>query len=647
VSAILGVFGPPGARPSAGIAGRMLARMARRGSGALDVHRAPGALLAVARHRWETAPHLGGPAEVASRGAVHVAADATLYHRADLRRALAARGVPAAGSTAAELVLAAYRAWGPACAEHLEGDFAFVLWDGDARRAVCARDFAGKRPLAYAPLSAGLVVASTPAGVLGHPGCPDALDPVTLAETAAGMWAGGDGTAFRAVRELHAGHTLVAEDGEIRIHRHWTPPRMGSAPAPAFDEAAEELRGLLVRATAERMPPDAPAVVWMSGGWDSTAVLAAGEVARARGQAPHGLEIVSVSHPPGDEGREDEIIRRVADHWNRPVHWLRIGEIPLLDGAAARAAERDEPFAHVFEAWNRALIDRGRALGARVALDGNGGDQLFFVSNVYLADLLRAGRWRTLWREWKAKGGADPRDLFETAVQPLLPHAAVDALGWMRGRPLRPTMERLLPSWIAPAFARKHALRARERLLNPRLPRAGPAAREAYWYLTAPYFPRAYGLVSAFALEMGVEVRSPLLDRRVVEFAAGRPREERNAGRETKRLLRAAMRGLLPADVLAPRDVKTGTLGGYFSAGMRAAFPALAAEAFRAPRLADLGIVEPAALRAACAEYARTADGSLGFGLLQTLQVEWWLRARENGPRASTSRAAPALATAD
>ena len=210
----------------------------------------------------------------------------------------------------------------------------------------------------------------------------------------------------------------------------------------------------------------------------------------------------------------------------------------------------------------------------------------------------------------------------------------------------RPTRERPLPRCIRPVFAGAQGVEARVRAHNPRPPGAGAAEREAYWYLTAPYFPRAYGLVSAFALEMGVELRSPLLDRRVVEFAAGRPREERNAGRETKRLLRASMRGLLPGDVLAPRDTKTGTLGGYFAAAMRADFPALAADAFRAPRLAELGIVDPAALRAACERYARGGDGSLGFGLVQTLQAELWLRARQGGGARQTRRAGavPALA---
>ena len=640
MSALLGVFGTGRALPGDALVRRMLGRMAKRGAGATDVRRGEGFVLAVARHPWETADDLGGPATVVTDGDVSVVADAALYHRDDLRRALAARGVRPSGGTGAHLVLAAYRAWGERAPERLEGDFAFVLWDAAARRVLCARDFAGKRPLLYAELPGALVVASTAGGVLAHPLCPRELNPVSLAETAAGMWAGSDETAFRAVRTLHAGFTLVGGDAtRTHVDRHWAPPAMRSRASSSFDDAAEELRHLLERAAAERMPSDGAAAVWMSGGWDSTAVFAASESDRLARGRKSGLEIISVSYPPGDPGREDEIIEEVAAHWSRPVHWIRIGDVPLFDRPAERAAERDEPFAHVFETWNRALIARTRGLGARVAFDGNGGDQLFYGSNVFLADLLRTGRWGELRREWRSKGGTDLTDLFAFAVQPLLPPAALRLAAWLRGgRPLRPVSERPLPPWIDPAFARTHDLEGRERAHNPRLRGGGAAANEAYWYMTCPYFPRAYGLLSAFALETGVEVRSPLLDRRVVELAAARPREERNRGRETKRLLRRAMRGLLPDSVLAPRDTKTGTLGGYFSDAMRRDFPALAEAAFRAPLLAEMGIVDPRALREACGSYARTGDGSLAFGLVQTLHVELWLRAREGraAPRAAS-----------
>ena len=640
MSALVAVFGAPDALPDDAGVRRMLAA-ARRGDGPAALHRQPGCVLAVRRHAWETADGFGGPAAVVTEDGLTVVTDATLYHRDDLRRDLRARGVAPSGDTPGHLVLAAYRAWGERCPEHLEGDFAFVLWDERARRAVCARDFAGKRPLLYAEVPGALVVASAAGAVLAHPAVSAELNPASLAEAAAGMWAGSDETAFRAVRRLHPAHTLRWEGGApARTAPHWSPPAMGSARGPAFDEAAEELRELLVRAAAERLPAPGPAAVWMSGGWDSTAVFAAGQDAlRCEGRGGGALEVVSVSYPQGDPGREDELIQAVAGHWGRPVHWLRIGEIPMLGRAEERVAARDEPLAHVFETWNRALIGRTRELGARVALDGNGGDQLFFTSNVFFADLLVRGRWRELRREWRVKGGTRPRDFYDNAVRPLLSPGLARLVAALGGPRPDPVFERPVPGWIPPAFARRHGLAARERAHSPRPPWRGLAEREAYWYLTCPHFARAYGLLSGFALEAGVELRSPLLDRRVVELAAARPRPERNAGREVKRLLRRSMRGLLPDGVLAPRDAKTGTLDGYFARSMQGGFPALAEAALSgSPRLAELGIVEPGAFRAGLEEYARTGDGWLGYALHQTVQVELWLRAREGG----THRFAPA-----
>jgi asparagine synthase (glutamine-hydrolysing) len=642
MSAILGVFGPAGILPDDTRTARMLTA-SRRGDGPVAVLRGDHFVLGVRRHTWETVPGLGGPAEVATDGSVAVVTDAALYHVADLRRRLRAAGFEPRGDTPAHCVLAAYRAWGSALPEKLDGDFAFILWDGDVGRALCARDFAGKRPLVYAQADAGLVIGSTVATVLAHPLVADGLNPVSIAETAAALWQGNDETAYRAIRRLQPARTLAWRAGEsVRITLHWEPPAQGSAASPDLERDGEELRELLCAAAAERFPDSGTAAVWMSGGWDSSAVFAAGQESLRRGAGTgRRLEIVSVSYPPGDPGREDEQIAAIAGHWSKPVHWLDIASIPLFDRPAERAALRDEPFAHAFEMWNRALIGRTRELGSRVAFDGNGGDQLFFTSNVFFADLLVRGHWRELRREWRTKGGTAFHDFFANAVRPILPAALLDLAGALRGRPFSRVFERNIPSWIRRDFARAHDLVGRERRHSPRPRGGGLAAREAYWYVMAPYFARAYGLLASFALEAGVELRSPLLDRRVVEFAAARPRAERNAGREIKRLLRRAMKGLLPEETLAPRDAKTGTLEGYFGRSMQRDFPALANAAIEDARLADMGIIEPNAFRAALAEYARTGNGRTGYALLQTVQVELWLRARQGASVSSESAARP------
>lgn len=670
MTAIVGIFTSGSTLPSDAVARRMLEAMRGRGADRVGFWRGPTAeaaegegdrgrgacaLLGVARHAWELDPGFCGDVLVVAEGDLVVAADAAIYYRDDLRRRLARCGVHASGDTASHLILAAYRAWGTECAEYLEGDFAFVVWDRAARRVCAARDFSGKRTLFYAELGETLVIASTVAGVLAHPACPEELNMTALAETAGGLFAASHETAYRAIRALPGGWTLVGRIGSegaagwAEPVRHWRPPAMAPRDDLSFEEAAHVLRELLERAVCERIPPRAPASVWLSGGWDSTAVFAAGRAALRAGGDPHALLPVSMSYPPGDPGREDELIQAVADHWQVPVHWVDITHVPFFDHVRERAAQRDEPFAHPFEMWLRALARGSRAVGAHVALDGVGGDQLFQVSEVYLADLLRAGRWRELAREWRAKGmhGTGFRNFFRWAVQPLLPAPALRAAAMLRnGRPLVGYLERRPPAWFDEGFVRRHRLEERERAFTPQRGRISCVSYETKWYLTHPYFPRVFGCVSGITLEEGVEIRSPLYDKRIVEFALTRPRWERSSGPETKRLLRRAVRGLLPDEVLAPRKVKTGVTSGYFDRSMRDAFPPLRDEVIQTSELERFGIINAKEFRRSSEEYLRrAAGGQVGVNLFFTLQTELWLRARRR-PAELRAELAPAEPTA-
>jgi asparagine synthetase B (glutamine-hydrolysing) len=334
-----------------------------------------------------------------------------------------------------------------------------------------------------------------------------------------------------------------------------------------------------------------------------------------------------MSYPVGDGGREDETIARVAAHWDAPVHWTGVEGVPLV-GDPGGGAGRDTPFAHVYEHWNRHLARRTREAGARVALDGAGGDQFFQVSPVYLADLAARGRWAELLRERRARA-LPRRSLAHWALLPLLPAWGPRLLGALRGgAPLRAHDERRVPAWIRDEFARRHALHAYAR--PPRDRRAGESrsARESRWYLTTPYGPRVLGAQAAAALAEGVELRSPLYDARVIALAATRPREERSAGGETKRLLRAAGRGLLPDAVLAPRAARTGMTSHYFRRTLCAELPGLVHLTRSTCVLADLGVVDPHALAQGAERYLHAGGAELGVALILTFQAELWLRAR-------------------
>jgi asparagine synthase (glutamine-hydrolysing) len=630
VSVILAVVGDDAAAVDDATIRRALASMHASAEDRVVIWRGAGATLAVARQQWELSPSMSGDALVVTDGDLAIAADASIYYRDDLRAALARARISATGSTASHLILAAYRAWGADCAAHLEGDFAFAIWDGGAKRVVAARDFSGKRTLYHSTVNGALVLASTAGGALVLPGANASLNLAAIAETAAGLWGGSAETCYENVRVLQGAQTLVQEHGApIRLSQHWSPPRASTRGSPPFEEAAIELRKLLTRAVTERLDGEGDTSIWLSGGWDSPAVFAAGANALDTSKASHKLLPVSISYPEGDQGREDELIREIAARWSAPVHWLDIQNIPFFDHPAERAATRDEPFAHPFEMWHRSLARGTRATHSRIALEGVGGDQLFQVSEVFLSDLLRTGRLGELSREWKAKGMTNSgfRTFFRWAIQPNLPQPALALASMVRGgRPLLGYLERALPPWIDRRFARDHALDRRDRAHAPRVTHRNRSDRETAWYLSHQYFPRVFGVTSAFAREEGVEIRSPLYDRRIIEFALTRPREERSAGNETKRLLRASMRGLLPDSILQTRAKRTGETGGYFTRSMRQQLPALVDTIFAHSLLAQAGVIDATVFRQSVAEYARGVQSNFAAGLYFTLQAELWFR---------------------
>ncbi|MGZ5234335.1 MAG: asparagine synthase-related protein, partial [Burkholderiales bacterium] len=216
-------------------------------------------------------------------------------------------------------------------------------------------------------------------------------------------------------------------------------------------------------------------------------------------------------------------------------------------------------------------------------------------------------------------------------MEPLLPRWATTALRAARvSRSFRASMQRTTPPWIDQQFVRENSLVDRFITLGPE-GQVGPTAveREAQFYLTHQFFSRVNSMMAGFALDHGVELRSPLLDLRIVRFALSRPAEERNDAGDQKRLLRAAMRGLLPESVLAPRKAKTGTLASYFAQHMRNDGLTRLTRLPSATALADAGIVDSDQLVRAITRYRNEgAAYPHTESLYCTLQAESWLSAR-------------------
>lgn len=562
-------------------------------------------------------------------GAWHVAADATLFYRRELLRAVGADAL-GGDETSEALIARAFASRGEAAVPALEGDFAFVAWNAPRAQLTAARDFGGKRALFYSWHGETLRVATRSAAILAD-GVPHDLDLVTVGSVGAGLWSHAPATGYAHIHELPAGHALAWEPGTAPIVRpHWQPPQDMPTHRRPLADAAEELRALLAAAVRERIEPGATAVS-LSGGWDSTAVYASAQALARQERSLGPVQSVSISYPDGDPGREDELIAAVTQHWSATPDFTAVDTIPLSVEWEREAAAREQPFAHAYEHWNRALARRARALGAKVLLDGVGGDQLFQASDIFLADLVRTLQWGEVWRQYRTPrtDRRSLRDLYRWGVRPNLPRALQRAIAGVRRMPMPPDyLDRAPANWFRRDFLLGRGVMERERTARPVLPARPFLLAEAHAYLRFPFYPRIFSHLHRFAREEGVELRSPLLDGRVVAFALGRPWSDRVDGAETKLLLRRAMDGLLPAAVLAPRPHRTGTTNAYFLRELRRTGWPVAQQVLPDLRLASLGLVEPRILQRAWEFLLQHDDDELAVRLWFTLQAELWLRTR-------------------
>lgn len=640
MSAIVGMAGPLVRSADARAVRAMLGAMVHRGADRAAWRVFGGSVLGASRHGWELASARSGPVLLAHDGELAVAADATLYYAQDLERALRGRGVRPAGASSGELILAAYRAWGTECAAHLEGDFAFVVWDARTQTIFAARDFGAKRPLHFTQLGESILLASTIDALRAHRACPSVLDVAVVAEEAAALSGSSTDTVWRGIRRIPPGHSLIwraREPGRTRLEPHWHVPQFQDRVRAS--DGADELLELLGDAVAERLSADGPTAIALSGGWDSPAVFAAGSHILERRPGRRSLHAISVSFPPGDPGREDELIESIVRHWGAATTWLASGDIPAVDGIVRRAAVREEPFPHPFEPMNRAIARAAAESGAAVLLDGNGGDQLFETSSIYLADLARGGRWLDLRREWRARGGG-AAGLIGDAILPALPNAMRRAADRMSGSrtTLGDAFSRRPPRWMRAEFLRAHDLVARERERAPARTGRSLAATESAWQLTRPVLGRMASSLASFTLDEGAEHRSPLYDGRIVRFAATRPVSERRSGRETKRLLRRAMSGLLPAEIVAPRPSRTGVPIRYLTAAICSALPRWRERVGRGSMLAELGIIDPVRLGEAYDQCLTGSGAHHTVALYLALETEVWLRTHANAVRSDDGR---------
>lgn len=462
---------------------------------------------------------------VAADGELALVLDGRLDNRDELLLAL-----DAAPTTAdADLALLAHQRWGDAFCERLLGPWALAVVARRPARVVVARDPLGDRTLFYHLGAHAVAVASEEAALLAMPGVSDRLDETTLARFYATAAPLPGATFFSDVRELLPGHAMRVDAAGVRIWRHWMP----GAQSERFRrdrDYVERFRELLTESVRCRLRSTTPPMVMMSGGVDSTSVAAtAAGILKTRGEGP--LHTVSWVFDELRETDERAFMRPVIERFGLDAH--------QVDGDGAWPLHELETWPRhpgtPMEGPYRRLRDRVyglvRATGSRVVLTGEMGDELYSGGEHWLADLAREGRLAAAAVGLARHGG---RAAFVSGRG--LRHSARTAVARAVGYPGRRRVPQM-PEWL-----RDETWRAAAEAVEPPLTRRRSQADA----LLDPSFAQAVTIEHGVARRWGVELRRPYRDVRLVDFVLGAPAHLLYRPGDTKRLLREAMRGMLP-----------------------------------------------------------------------------------------------------
>ena len=609
----------------------LLTALAQRGDRPSIDRPAQGSALGAGVFEWQSA--WVGTA-LGRCGSIWVVSDATLYYVDDLLQALRGVGITPVSQRPADLIAAAVAAWGDEATERLEGDYAFVALDVGRRRVIGVRDWGGLRSLYFALAGDAVSFASEPTALAALPEVDGSLNLPFLAEAVTGRFESRHESAFNGVEVVPAGFLISVQLGDggvppkVERVRQFTPPLfLGEERARVpYEKAKDELRLLMEAAVRERIPSEGPVTVTLSGGRDSPAVYGL-----ARLLEGERIRSVSVSYPLGDPGREDEIILDVLRHCGGEPHFIDSQSIPVLGEAMAGADTRPEPFGHAFAEFQEALARAARGQGAHVILNGSGGDQFFSGEPSYLADLLRGGRLHTLVREWRMlQLGADWRLFFKMAILPNLGPRGRRFFAFLNGgTPWLDPFDHALVPWLRADFAENAGLASRHlRNFPSRQSTRSAADFERQWLLDHPFYPRVFAEAYRLYLKEGIELRAPLADRRLLRFAATRPRWERRMGWQMKTLMRASLTDVLPHSVTGSRPRPTGTTEGLFDSAVRAHLKRLFDETHQLSALSRLGVVDSEVYRRSLDRILEQKSPEPATGAVYTILAEVWLKSR-------------------
>jgi asparagine synthase (glutamine-hydrolysing) len=491
-----------------------------------------------------------------------------IYNYRDLRDKLEKLGHTFYTNSDTEAIVHAYDRYGADCPKHLRGMFAFAIWDERTQELFIARDRVGKKPLLYAQVNGKFLFASEFSALLLHSDVSRDIEPEALHHYLSFMCVPAPLTAYRSIKKLEPGHSLRWRKGEIRIERYWQPDfskKLKISEAEAGERAIEILR----EAVRLRLISEVPLGAFLSGGIDSSAV-----VALMSEESSDPIKTFSIGFEEQDFS-ELHHARRVAEHVGADHHEF-IVRPDALEVLPTLVEHYGEPYADS-SAIPTYYVAKETRQHVTVALNGDGGDECFAGYERYAAMRLA--------EQYHRLPGVLRKSLLDQLVQ-ALPTSETrrsrlrDAKRFVHAASL-PKVERYL-RWTS-VFETELKNELYGDGFHHEVQQARSAALLEPWFAmangsgvvdaalladTMTYLPNDLLVkVDIATMAVSLEARSPFLDHEVMEFAASLPEKFKLRGLTTKYLLKRVLRKLLPSKNLDRRKMGFGVPVGHWFRG--------------------------------------------------------------------------------
>lgn len=490
-------------------------------------------------------------------GQVWIVADARIDDRTHLKNKLRAKGhLNVDTATDVELILYSYYAWEENCVDHLLGDFSFAIWDKNKNKLFCARDHMGVKPFVYYRRGDLFIFASEVQAIIAYPDVPRKVNEARIVEYLVEMPAiETQSTVFQDILRLSPANYLLVNSEKQLTRRYWNPDAFAEIHYGSDEQYGEAFLDVFSKAVICRLRSPGLVGSMLSGGLDSSSIVG---IARDwMKQNNHSrLHTFSAIAEDEDNDTETHFIKSMLAQGHVVPITVKPSEIFSIQTEIEQLLSHKDYMFGQYQSLPQLMYILAAKHNMRAILTGLDGDVVASNHPNYISFLIRAGKWRTAWEEANGLSKFYAR-WNKSALHYLLQYGRFSLPDFIRTTRYTHTKEHYLQSIldssiINPDFARRNNLG--ERLLELKrliLPPGTTSIRQLNAYhLRLPNNARALERYDRMASLYSIETRHPLMDKRVIEFSLSLPWNLRVRTGWTKFIMRKALSGILPEEVL-------------------------------------------------------------------------------------------------